>query len=67
MPWATHLLLAYHLDEILRTAHRIGIVQPLCFALNDFTQLQGSIVAILEEALKEAKAKGDLPPLFEAT
>ena len=67
MHWATHLLLAYHLDEILRTAHRIGIVKPPCFALNDFTQLQGSIVAIQvqEEALKEAK--GERRPLFEAT
>lgn len=54
----------FDLVEVLRTPYRIDIVQPLYFALNDFAQLQDSIGPALDNALEQAKAMGDLPPLF---
>ncbi len=54
----------FDLLEVLRTPYRIDIVQPVYFALTSFDQLADSIDNI-RETLEQAKALGDLPPLFE--
>ncbi len=55
----------FDLLEIFRTPYRIDIVQPIYFAIDSFAQLSACLDADIAAIIDEAKALGDLPPLFE--
>ncbi len=49
----------------LRTPYRIDIMQPLYFVLNSLEDLYTILKDDVLSLLKEAKALGDFPPMFE--
>ena len=51
--------------DALRTPYRIDIVQPLYFVIDSFDQLAASLDDDIPGLIQQAKALGDLPPLFE--
>ncbi|MFZ4713267.1 MAG: phenylalanine 4-monooxygenase [Bacteriovoracaceae bacterium] len=51
--------------ECLRTPYRIDIIQPQYFVLNHFNDLFSILDQDIKVLMKEAKALGDYPPLFE--
>nr|WP_325248411.1 phenylalanine 4-monooxygenase [Amylibacter sp.] len=53
------------LMTMLRTPYRIDIVQPQYFVIDSFEDLPKLLETDLKAAIDEAKAKGDLPALFE--
>ena len=60
------LMQDFDLHTILRTSYRIDIVQPTYFVIDSFDQLAGTLSADFKALIDDAKAKGDLPALFES-
>lgn len=50
---------------MLRTPYRIDIVQPLYFVIDSFEELPRLLDCDVKAAVDQAKAMGDLPPMFE--
>ena len=59
------LMQDFDLATIFRTPYRIDIVQPTYFVIDSFDQLAETLNADFGTLIDEAKAKGDLPALFE--
>ncbi|QJF49920.1 phenylalanine 4-monooxygenase [Roseobacter ponti] len=56
----------FDLMTVLRTPYRIDILQPVYFEISSFAELAVCLEQDLETVLEEAKARGDLEPLFDA-
>lgn len=56
----------FDMKEVLRTPYRIDILQPVYFVIDSFRDLATSLEADLETLINDAKAKGDLPALYES-
>ncbi len=59
------LMQAFDLLTVFRTPYRIDIVQPTYFVIESFDQLADALQADFAALIDQAKALGDLPPLFE--
>jgi phenylalanine-4-hydroxylase len=56
----------FNLATIFRTPYRIDILQPTYFVIDSFEQLADTLTADFKTHIDAAKAKGDLPALFES-
>ena len=62
----TALMQDFDLLTVFRTPYRIDIVQPTYFVIDSFDQLAATLEADFGALIDQAKAKGDLPALFES-
>ena len=60
------LMQDFDLATIFRTPYRIDIVQPTYFVIESFDQLAEALYFDFGALIDQAKAKGDLPALFDA-
>lgn len=55
----------FDLLDVFRTPYRIDIVQPVYFAIPSFDALAACLDADFDALIAQARALGDLPPLFD--